>query len=184
MSDFSQKYEAQRQEKLQAGRYTLEEAAALIELETGERADNTLKLLMEAARSGALPVYAPGKNARWRYGDGFASRVRESYEEARYNELNAWLAENEEHIKWQFPEPATEQAKSESTSNKQAAIAKRHAELKRKREKAFTARTAQEFGVSPRYVTKCVKAEAEKPPSSAGQIATELLELNQRKSGK
>lgn len=95
--------EAQAAAKQRAGRYTLEEAANALEQNTGERADVMLKKLMVAAERGELPVYARGENARYLYGPGYASCVREFYEEARWNELNDWLRKNEPYIKWSFP---------------------------------------------------------------------------------
>jgi hypothetical protein len=89
------------------GRYTLEEAALFIRDATGERADELLRKLMAAAGSGAMPVYEPGKQGKYRYGEGFASRVRHFYEEARWCDLNKWLAENEPLIIFSFPDPNT-----------------------------------------------------------------------------
>ena len=93
---------ADRQSK---GRSTLEEAAMAIAQATGERADELLKKLMRAAANDALPVYEPGKNARYLYGPNHASRVRDFYEEARWEDLNKWLALNEPLIEFRFPDP-------------------------------------------------------------------------------
>lgn len=89
------------------GRYTLEEAALAIEEATGESAGEMLENLVTAARSGALCVYAPGKNARYLYKtSGFQSHVREFYEEAFWNHLNDWLEKHEPRITWRFPDPS------------------------------------------------------------------------------
>jgi len=87
------------------GRYTLEEAALFIGDATGERADELLRKLKDAAHSRALLVYEPGKAARYLYGDDFASRVREFYEEAYWCDLNEWLSDNEPRVLASFPDP-------------------------------------------------------------------------------
>lgn len=100
----------QSEEKRKAGRYTLEEAAQLLEAEAGACADTMLKMLMDAAENGDLPVYRPGHNDRYRYGPGFASCVREFYEEARWNQLNDWLEKHERYIALRFPSPNAQAA--------------------------------------------------------------------------
>jgi len=87
------------------GRYTLEEAALALG-GAGARADDMLEKFERAALDHSIPVYEPGMDARWRYGHGFASHVRHSYEEARWDELNQWLADNDSHIKFRFPPPS------------------------------------------------------------------------------
>ena len=98
-------YKAALDDRQSKGRYTLEEAAMLIERETGERADEMLKKFMGAALNGALHTHEPGKQSRYLYGDGFASRVRDFYEEAYFYDLNIWLVANEPRIAWRFPDP-------------------------------------------------------------------------------
>lgn len=97
--------EQQEAEKKAAGRYTLEEAANLLEKETGESAAPMLDKLKAAAKSGVLITHAPGKNARYT-----GKVVREFYEEAHAEDLNAWLDANEPRIAWRFPEPKPEAA--------------------------------------------------------------------------
>jgi len=89
-----------------SGRYTLEEAALFISDASGERADELLCDLMNAARRGVLSVYEPGKNKPYTsYVDDFASRVREFYHEARWCDLNKWLEGNAPLILASFPDP-------------------------------------------------------------------------------
>jgi len=108
-----EEYQASLAARRSEGRYTLEEAALDIEREAGERADEMLKKLMVAAEVGALLVYEPGRNARYLYGPGFKSRVREYYEEAFWNDLNAWLKVNELRITWRFPAPTGAKANTD-----------------------------------------------------------------------
>jgi hypothetical protein len=85
------------------GRYTLEEAAIFIHEVAGERADEILKKLMAAAGTDALATYEPNKKARYMHGNNFASRVRDFYEEAYWNDLNDWLNKNEPRLVCKFP---------------------------------------------------------------------------------
>jgi hypothetical protein len=63
--------------------------------------------LMTSAGSGALPTYEPGKKALYKYGEDFASRVRDFYEESYWNDLNVWLNKNEPRLDFKFPNPCT-----------------------------------------------------------------------------
>lgn len=101
---------AQRQAR---GRYTLEEAAMAVNKATGARAEEMLHKFMKAAEAGALATYEPGKDSRYIYGEGFASRVRDFYEEAYWDDLNVWLGANERRIKFEFPVPPVEPDASE-----------------------------------------------------------------------
>ena len=94
----------QQEARRAAGRYTLEEAANEIARQAAERADVMLEKLMKAAQAGELPVYEPDHNARYVYGEGGASHVREFYEEAFASDLNKWLAEHEPRIPFRFSE--------------------------------------------------------------------------------
>jgi hypothetical protein len=99
-------YAKQDAERRCAGRYTLRDAAVAISEETGERQKDILARLVSAARNNELPIYAPGSNLRLRYAEPFrASAVRDFYEEARWNELNAWLEQYEPHIAYRFAPP-------------------------------------------------------------------------------
>jgi len=100
--DYQRRLKSRRDE----GRYTLEEAAMTFADGTGERADEMRSKLMAAAFSHALPVYEPGRKARYQYGNGFASEARHYYEEARWCDLNAWLADNEPLVEFEFPTPS------------------------------------------------------------------------------
>lgn len=96
-------YERQRRWKEEQGRYTLEEAAELIERETGERAADIQRKLMDAARGGRIAMYEPGKLARYDYGPEAAKVVRPFHEEAYGEDLNRWLTENEPRLRFLFP---------------------------------------------------------------------------------
>ncbi|MHB8472907.1 MAG: hypothetical protein ACYDC8_08685 [Gammaproteobacteria bacterium] len=100
-----EKYQQQLKDRRDLGRYTLEEAALALSEEVGERADQILKKIMNAVRNGVLPVYEPGKKARYLYGDGFATCVRDFHEEAYWSDLNEWLKKDELRLDWEFPNP-------------------------------------------------------------------------------
>lgn len=104
---------AQRQS---VGRYTLEEAAIAIKEATGARDDEMLHKFRKAAGAGALPTYEPGKNSQYIYGEDFASRVRESYEEAYWDDLNTWLEAKEKRITWRFPAPVSQKVSAGDTA--------------------------------------------------------------------
>jgi hypothetical protein len=99
------------------GRYTLKQAADYIAVEGGEDYKRILSRLKAAALKDELPMYLPGENLRLDY-DELARRrgsrahpraalvVTDFYEEARWDELNAWLEEYEPHIACRFPDPA------------------------------------------------------------------------------
>lgn len=101
--DYQQSLEIRRA----AGRYRLEEAAVMIEPEA-VRAINLQKELVKAVRNCALPVYEPGRDLRWR-----CETVRADYEEARWCDLNAWLADNEPQSGFKFPAPSGAPEKAE-----------------------------------------------------------------------
>ncbi len=95
------RYAVQEDTKHKAGRYTLKEAAAMMEKNTGERADAMLERLVSAVHSRTLPVYEPGKLARYQ-----PKTVQTFYEEVYWNDLNGWLTNNEARIVWCFSDPA------------------------------------------------------------------------------
>lgn len=99
-SELAAQYAQQAVDKRNAGRYTLEEAATMLEKETGERGAEMLGKLMQAVRDGALAVHEPGKQARYQ-----SDTIYEFYEEAYWNDLNDWLKANEPRIAWRFPDP-------------------------------------------------------------------------------
>jgi|SRR5579859_762410 len=101
--------EKQRMEKEAAGRYTLEEAATLIATNTGERESAVLDELMSAVKEGKLTVHEPGRNLPY-----LPTTVRKFYEEAYWNDLNAWLDGINFRNPWRFPKlaPAAAQIKS------------------------------------------------------------------------
>lgn len=116
----------QEQARRNAGRYQIREAAEQLQLHAGERADTMIEKLSKAAFEGNLPVHLPGEKARHAYpqdgivrsnvstlpggvsyfaGTDWRQHVRDFYEEAYWDDLNAWLAENEQRIDWRFPNP-------------------------------------------------------------------------------
>jgi len=103
-------YEQQEEEKRNAGRYTLQEAADLIEREIGECAKDLQETLVQAVSDDVLPVYKPGKKVRY-----WPKIVREFYEEAYWNDLNIWLKEKHPRIKYSFPNPSTVVTKDKNT---------------------------------------------------------------------
>lgn len=113
-----EKYQQALQSRRDIGRYTLEEAALYIHDATEERADEMQSKLMSAAFTGALPVYEPTKNARYKYGGEYASRTRNFYEEAYWNDLNEWLKNNEPRIHefCKFPQPDASAARVEAVA--------------------------------------------------------------------
>lgn len=111
-----EKYQIALANRRALGRYTLEEAAIFIFEATGSRPEIMQSKLMEAARTGALTVYEPGMNDRYLYGGDFASRVRNFYEEAKGQDLNTWLEQNEPNLICKFPETDAHTAKVEAVA--------------------------------------------------------------------
>lgn len=103
--------ERQREARHALGRYTMEEASLIIQQSTGEWPSELQIKFKAAVLSGALPVYAPGKNTRYLYGNNFASCARVFYEEAYWNDLNEWLEKNEPRLEYKFPNPDAPAAK-------------------------------------------------------------------------
>ncbi len=91
-----------------AGRYTLEQAAALLATDGGESFKPMLQKLTAAARSGRLSMHNPGENARRDYGATDSSVLRIFHEEAFWDDLNAWLSEFESRVTYRFPNPSPE----------------------------------------------------------------------------
>lgn len=105
-------YESQEKAKREAGRYTIREAAELLQQHAGERADSMVEKLSKAAFAGTLPMYRPGENARLDYaGPDWRQCVRDFYEEAYWDGLNAWLKESEPRITWRFPAPVEDRSR-------------------------------------------------------------------------
>lgn len=97
------KLKASLRTKKENGRYTLEDAADL--LEDNELLDKILDSLKSAALEGGLPTFWPGKNELYKYGPPRNVRVREYFEEIYWNDLNKWLEEHELSIQFRFPSP-------------------------------------------------------------------------------
>lgn len=111
-SALAERYAAQEAEKKAAGGYTLQEAAKLAAGGDERVRPALLARFIEAARTHALPTYLPGTDFRLRYGHaaGETVVVREFYEHARGDELNAWLAANEPRVKFRFQCPTGDNA--------------------------------------------------------------------------
>lgn len=96
---------SQEPEQKLTGRYTLEQAARVLEREAGERFETVLDSLISAAKSGELPMYNPGENFRRDYTAEKTKRVRDFYEEVHSVDLNEWLEANQPYVKYRFPAP-------------------------------------------------------------------------------
>jgi len=72
---------------------------------SGERFEALVEKLCGAAQRGDLPMYAPNELARYLYENGRI--VRPFYEEAYWNDLNAWLERSEPRITFRFARPNT-----------------------------------------------------------------------------
>ncbi|MEM5371634.1 hypothetical protein V4C53_37180 [Paraburkholderia azotifigens] len=101
-------WKQQDEERHTAGRYTLQEAADALEQHTGATAKDWLVKLEQAVPNDHLPVYRPGELARYR-----PKTVRAYYDEAYWDDLNAWLRTNEPRVQFQFAQPATTAASSQ-----------------------------------------------------------------------
>ncbi|QRX83269.1 hypothetical protein [Glaciimonas sp. PAMC28666] len=113
--------EKQEEEKIAAGRYTLQEATNA--LGNGGQADpmQMLSKLVDAAKTGVLRTYAPGKTDHYSY--VLNKHIRKDYEEAYWDDLNEWLAHNESRMIFRFPDPiAANQAGLVITANSIPAI--------------------------------------------------------------
>lgn len=96
------RFDSEEHLKHTEGRYSLREAASAIAGPLGIL-DLILRKLEDAALKGELPVYSPGQLVRHEYPlDGV---VRGFYEEAYWNDLNAWLAKHEPRVKQRFEAP-------------------------------------------------------------------------------
>ncbi|MGN8137660.1 hypothetical protein ACTJLC_23455 [Paraburkholderia sp. 22099] len=100
----SEQVARQALERRALARYTLDEAANEIAA-NGERFEALLEKLCGAAQRGDLPMHAPNELARYLYENGRV--VRPFYEEAYWNDLNAWLEKNEPRITFRFARPNT-----------------------------------------------------------------------------
>lgn len=100
-------------------RFTLEQAAQEIVDATGERYETILSDLETAVGNYDLTVHRPGELAKY-----VPITVRTFYEEAYWDDLNAWLEQSHPRIAWRFSAPASnpkageEQDQSESTASK------------------------------------------------------------------
>src|SRR5260221_6391789 len=79
-------------ERVRHGRYTLHEAASVLEKKAGERYALMLKKLKAAVFAGTLPIVEPRRHARALHEEfERASYVDEHYGHVFSNDLNTWL---------------------------------------------------------------------------------------------
>jgi len=102
----AEQYKRNARDSIAKGRCTLHEAAEILCIEAGEDNCVILSKLEAAAKSGVLPVFDRGRNARNEYGDG--ARVRVFGTEARCTDLDKWLDAYEPDIKYRFLVPLVE----------------------------------------------------------------------------
>jgi hypothetical protein len=93
--------------KEQAGRYTLEEAGKHLDGETNNGGE---ALLMQAAMTGVLKVYAHGNTAAFPCAE---IKEHRNYLEAYWDELNDWLGSNHPRIAYKYPAPSGASEKNE-----------------------------------------------------------------------
>ena len=128
-------------QKPDEGRYTLRQAARAIARHTTEKVETLVAKLMKVAEDGTLPVYAPGENAQYRYGEGegtilrrttpdglkrleihcIANYVMDNYEKAYWDDLNTWLDANEKRIAFRFSAPAESKPENEAEAQRRIA---------------------------------------------------------------
>jgi len=103
-------YALQDEERRTEGRYTLREAAEVLEEHTGTSAKDWLEKFELAVRVEQLLVYRPGEQARY-----CPKNVRADYDEAYWDDLNKWLRTYERRVKFQFDESHTREATNVTT---------------------------------------------------------------------
>lgn len=86
------------------GRYSLREAAAIIEAETGEYYSRMIEDLAIAAVSGELRVHERDRNATYRATE-ISTHAAKSLDSTA-SQLNAWLTEKHPLISFRFQDPA------------------------------------------------------------------------------
>jgi len=102
----AERYAAHVAAKTSAGRYTIRDAAHVLEDEAGERFDAILRRLKKAAEAFELPMHDPGEGLRRDYGDEHTKKLRDFSEEAYWDDLNKWLENHEPRIAYKFPAPS------------------------------------------------------------------------------
>jgi hypothetical protein len=118
-----EQWERQAEDRKAKGRYTLGEVAEIFEGEGAGRKDEALESLALAATSDELHVYRPGSDFRYTYSPERKApgQVNEFHEEAKWDELNAWLdaraaslllKSHAPRIGFRFPDP--NEARSET----------------------------------------------------------------------
>lgn len=145
--EMRRRYREQEEAKCAAGRFTLKEAARAIAVQTEDAEDICVKLL-QAAISGALPVYLPGRLTKHTYREG--ETAREFYEEAYWDDLNAWLEANEHRLTYRFPTPSGQvfAKPSEGSSRSIEAIPRQRAQEQE------ILKTVRDLGYTPECLPK------------------------------
>lgn len=99
-----------REERLAKGRYTLEEAAESIAMETGERQKQILTLLSEAVANEEIKRYIRQSDITcpkfW--------KLRDYHDEVFWDDLNNWLSSSLPRLRFRFPQPANPTQKQPS----------------------------------------------------------------------
>lgn len=81
------------------GRYTIEEAAKYISIQTEEHEVTIQNTLVSAIKAGNLDRYAPDSEVKYTN-----DKIRVYYEEVFWNDLNSWLKINEPRLSCVFPD--------------------------------------------------------------------------------
>jgi hypothetical protein len=147
--DLRRQWKAQDDNKQRAGRYTLKEAAQTLSDNANVRNPDMLQKLRMAVESGKLPVYWPGGDDRYLYGPKFATKIRDYYEEARWDELNKWLDSNELGVRFRFSV-----ANTTNTDGTAAAIARPQSRLGSQEQMILA--TISELGYAPKALPRPV----------------------------
>ncbi len=121
-AELKARHEQQAQDRRDAGRYTLEDAARFVAENSNASADSILEKLKKAAATDRLTVYEQGSNEvlknmpRMYVAHGKSFRFALGDEEAYWSALNDWLEKYEPRLDCkEFPNPAdTYAAKGEA----------------------------------------------------------------------
>jgi hypothetical protein len=146
-----EQYAAQSEDKRRAGRYTLEEVAALLAKSGEARAESLASRLKAAATDGALPTYRPGETQRLAYGaaQGEQRDVLLFYEECFWDDVNNWLAQHEPRVTARIPDPSAKASPSPSNVTTVATEPDWHQAARK-----IAERIVKEVEVAGRYISQ------------------------------
>lgn len=163
-------------ERLAAGRYTLDDAALLLGSQTKQNPRPLVELMLESAASGSLKIYPPGSCVH-----ETNPPIRYFYHEAYWDDLNTWVTAELPRLSWRFPNPdkgQSESAKSKSKGNEKkwtAADAERMkrevAQEKAKGTKAYAKVVATRNGISSARMRQIIQSHAPRPSGAKDSIA-------------